>query len=315
MPIQLHNYDVLLAPNSTANKHLLRFAQGNHIGNQRFAVLLSLFRQRYLQANLLGDEYECLNIAQEVMETVCDKCVPNGRFFEQGRDNRWQRLDRNSPSTLAMICNALKNDITTSSVERQGETPKPVCRRADGFDLLCKAASKKLPAPDEYVESPKPFDVICESNGRQVSRSRDCKHTGNNRLKIMIELRKRSYESSELEGKIQLANEVVSSILDDTHCNFLQQDKLTSTYKLMSRELAVNCVKAAFDTATDTDKKQFRESEVKKLVQRKHKKAILDRLENEKNGKKRRITFSSNNPMPTTFNSFLRHNEMVSKAA
>jgi len=60
-----------MSPN--ANGEPLRFAPGNHVGNQRFLVLLSLFRQRYLQADLFGHEYDCISIAQEVLETVCHK--------------------------------------------------------------------------------------------------------------------------------------------------------------------------------------------------------------------------------------------------
>ncbi|KAL7540838.1 hypothetical protein ACHAXR_011011 [Thalassiosira sp. AJA248-18] len=261
MPIQLHNYDVLLVPST--NKEPLRLAPGNHVGNQRFQVLLSLYRQKYLQANMFGDEYECMCIAKEVLETVCDKCVPNGRFFEQDRNSRWQQFGRDSPSTIGMIRSALKNDpIVSASLERN---PKRVCRRAEGFELLCRAASKKFPTQDEFVESPNPFDVVCEANGLGISRDR--KHTGNNRLKIMINIRKN--EASDQEGTQRVAEEVVSSILDDASSHFLQVDKPSGKYKLVSREFATTCIKNALGPASGGEKKQFRESEVKKLVQRK----------------------------------------------
>mmetsp|Transcript_28233 Transcript_28233/g.60159 ORF Transcript_28233/g.60159 Transcript_28233/m.60159 type:complete len:94 (-) Transcript_28233:14-295(-) len=54
--IEFSNYDVLLMPCEADEP--VRFAPGNHVGNQRFRVLLSLFRRRYLQAVGRGDEDE-----------------------------------------------------------------------------------------------------------------------------------------------------------------------------------------------------------------------------------------------------------------
>mmetsp|Transcript_3583 Transcript_3583/g.6553 ORF Transcript_3583/g.6553 Transcript_3583/m.6553 type:complete len:319 (-) Transcript_3583:29-985(-) len=306
IPTQLHNYDVLLV--SSANDEELRFAPGNHVGNQRFRVLLSIFRQKYLQANLFGHEYECISIAQEVLETVCNKCVPNGRFFGKGRDNRWQQFGRDSLSTIIM--NALKNEPTKNSSFTR--SPKRVCRRSSGFLLLYNAASKKLPVSDECVASPNPFDIVCEANGLSISQ--DCQYTGNNRLKIIFDIRKKSYETSDQEGKQSIIKEIVSSIIDDASGHFLQVDKPSSMYKHISRKLATACIKKALDTATEGEKRQFRESEVKKLVQRKHKKAILDRQENRKRGNYSVGSFSRS-PPPTTFTTFLRPNTCVSKAA
>ena len=243
MPTQLHNYDVLLM--SSANDEQLRFAPGNHVGNQRFRVLLSISRQRYLQAGMFGHEYECISIAQEVFETVCNKCVPNGRFFEKGRDNRWQQLGRDSLSTIIM--NALKNEPTENP--SFARSPKRVCHRSSGFELLYKAASNKLPVSDECVASPNPFDIVCEANGLSISQDRQ--YTGNNRLKILFDIRKKSYENSDQDGKHSIIEEIVNSIIDDASGHFLQVDKPSSMYTHISRELATACIKKALDTATE----------------------------------------------------------------
>ncbi|KAL7542076.1 hypothetical protein ACHAXR_011489 [Thalassiosira sp. AJA248-18] len=335
MPIQLNNYDVLLMP--SCNHEPLRFAPGNYVGNKRFQVLLSLFRQKYLQADLFGDEYQCASIAQDLLKTVCDKCVPNGRFFVQGRNNRWQLLERDSPSTIGMIENALKNDpVESPSSER---SPKRVCRRSEGFETLCKTALSALAAlADEFVESPNPFDVVCEASGLGISP--DPKYTGNNRLKVIFDIRKRSYENSDQEGKQRIAREVVSSILDDASHHFLQVDTLSGMYKLIaSRELATACIKNALDVSSEVETKQLRESEVKNLIQRKQKKAIWDRLKGGsrsgvgsssnlvqwkqkkailarlKGGSRDYAGLSSNNPPPTKFTTSLRANIQVPRAA
>ena len=77
----------------------------------RFLVLLSLFRQRYLQADEHGDEEECKCIAQELMDTVTRKCVPNGRFYEQLRDIEWKELALSPTATVTFIQCALKDGL------------------------------------------------------------------------------------------------------------------------------------------------------------------------------------------------------------
>lgn len=270
MPDRFHNYDVLLMPSAIGEP--LRFTPGNHVGNQRFRVLLSISRQRYLQADLFGHEHDCVSIVEEVLETVCNKCVPNGRFFEK-LGNQWKKIGHGSLSTLVM--NALKNEpVETISLERG---PKRVCRRSPGFELLCQAAST---LHESHVAPPNPFDVICAANGLGISLVKDCNHTGNNRLKILFDIRKKSYETSKQEGKQRIVQELVSSIIDDASGHFLEVDKPSGKYREMSRELATSCVTIALDAAIEGEKRQFRQSEVKKLVLRKHKKALLDRHEN-----------------------------------
>jgi len=264
-----------MSPN--ANGEPLRFAPGNHVGNQRFLVLLSLFRQRYLQADLFGHEYDCISIAQEVLETVCHKCVPNGRFFEKVYDNRWKQ---SRPAILIdVIMNALKNDpIDTHSLEK---IPKRVCWRSKGFEFPCKRTPPTSFESDEYVAVPNPVDVVCEVNGlSRLHMATGHQHTGNNRLKILFDIRKKRYEISDEEGRQRIAEELVSSIIDDASSHFLLFDKLSGVYKQVSRESAIDCVQIALDVAISGEERRFRQSEVEKLVQHKHKKAILDQLEN-----------------------------------
>ena len=251
------------------------------------------------------------------------------------------QFQRDGSSMIKMARKALKHDpeddSNSSATTSEERSPKRACRRPDSLELLCKAASNELPttqhAQIKFIEAPNPFDVICRPDGRGMVRDR--KHTGNNRLKIMLDLRKNKYETSNEEGRRRIVEEVVSSIVDDASSNFLRQvDKKSSgKYEVLSRDVATICVKFALDddaTATTTtaaeatadnmgvdNKLQFRKSEVQKLVQRKHKKAILDRLENNRNRK----AGGSNNclisdaPMPTTFHSLSTRNVLVPKAA
>ncbi len=56
------------------------FASGDHPGNNRLYILISLYRTRYLEAYEAGNERRCDDIAEEIVSTICDKC--SGRFRE-----------------------------------------------------------------------------------------------------------------------------------------------------------------------------------------------------------------------------------------
>ena len=320
-PVQLNNYDVILH-RSAADDGPLHLARSiNHVGNLRFQIMIeSIFRQRYLQSELFADDYECQSIVQEVVDTICCKCVPNGRFFLLQDDNSLQQLESYSSYTTSMIHNVLQkypvkdssaNAVQSRSTKRIRRPDK--CISTSGFDLLAHAASKQL-----LVERPDRFDVVCTTRGISESQHTGNNHTGNNRLKVMFTIRMKKYNSSNQEGKQQIVEEVVSSIIDDAGGRFLQQDKKSGNkYKVLSRISAVACVKKALDSVPGGEKKEHRDAEVKKLVQRKQRKDILDKLERKTGGMNKRgsLIFSSSSTPPTTFNTLVRHKSMVPKAA
>lgn len=59
----------------------LKFAH-NHVGNRRFEVMLQICRDRFLNALNKGKERDCLKIIVDIVDTICHKVVPNGRFLE-----------------------------------------------------------------------------------------------------------------------------------------------------------------------------------------------------------------------------------------
>lgn len=295
LPTWVNSYDVLLTTGVENDPPC--FAPGNHVGNHRLRVLLTFFRQRYLQADLFGHEEDCSSIAEEVAETVSSKCVPNGRFYEQGQDEKWYQLDSYSPYTIGIIRELLKNDPEdTCLFERSPKRP-----RLTGFELLYKAARKELPnAPQELVSSTEPFDVICGSK----TVLEGCEHTGNNRLKVLLDIRMKTYKASSPEEKHTIAEEIV-----DSCGSFLREDEQSDKYRVLSKSSAVTCVQNAFDTANvaSSVQKQVREAEVNKLVQRRIRKAILDKLE------ARKHLLSAEHP-PTKLNACKKY-EFVSRAA
>jgi len=268
------NYNVLLTLREAKSPRLL--AQGNHVGNMRFLVLLSLFRQRYLQADGRGDEDKCKCIAQELMDTVTRKCVPNGRFYEQLCDTEWKELALSPTEAVTFIRGALKDGLRFEE-----RSHKRACRRPASMGSLVT-----LDDEDEAIAMPNRFDVICDANRLQMKQ--DCCHTGNNRLKVMLQMRVECYKKSNLASKQAIVNEVVTSIMDDACSKFLQANKPSGMFKSLSRVAAATCVQNSLDAfVASVDECRFRKSEVKILMDRRKKKAVLGLIERRTGSKSR----------------------------
>jgi len=199
-----------------------------------------------------------------------------------------------------MVMNALKHEpIDATSPTR---VVKKVCRRPDKLDLPRKTVQKSTSFPSQ----PNPYDIVCERDGLGVIYlSKDRQHTGNHRLKVLLDMRKVRYVSSDREVKQRIVAGLVSAIIDDALGCFLEVDKPSGKFTPVSRELATSCVALALDadSATDGEKRQFGQSEVKKMVLRKHKKALLDRHENRVGKENQAAMFSQSLP-PTTLSAF-----------
>lgn len=200
--------------------------------------------------------------------------------------------------------------------------PEKACQRPSRFlELLCRAAEAKVPLVDASaapVSTPGPFDVVCDADGTGLATEVRC--TGNNRLKVLLAIRMRTYLASDRRGKRRLADEVVSSILDDAAGRYLRLEAAAGTYAILSRDVATVCTKRAFDAAArkfGRRRKRKAPSEAAKLVQRKHKRAILDRAEknNQEGGNKGLSLFASVVVPGEAFSSVVMHREVVPKAA
>ncbi|KAL9182226.1 hypothetical protein ACHAXT_012878 [Thalassiosira profunda] len=310
--VRLQGYDVLLLPSGTDPAAPLRFAPGNDVGNRRFRVLLSLFRRRYLAARSVGDEAACASVAGLVLETVCDRCVPHGRFFVQ-HEGGWRQFERDGPATVRMVQRALELEPVESSAPPKREQPAPF------LEMLCQAAEGKAPLRDESEEEPGPFDVVCDAEGKGLAKERG--YTGNNRLKILLAIRMRSYRAaSGRRGKRKIAKEVVSSVLDEAGGRYLRCDA-SGRYEILPRKDAVECTQRAFDAANRrmTRKRKRKDcSEAQKMVQRKHKRAILNMAEKtHREGRSKGVKLFAGAIVPNeAFSSrVVTHREVVPKAA
>jgi hypothetical protein len=92
------NYDVLLEADDYSDQ-LRLICDANHVGNNRFQVLLKMNSTQY-EAGLTAGE-NTTQVVKRVADIVCRQVVPNGRFLVQRRHSSkhqqysyWKALDR-----------------------------------------------------------------------------------------------------------------------------------------------------------------------------------------------------------------------------
>lgn len=79
-PMTITNYDVLI---DGSYEHGFRSMDDEHVGNKRFEVFLNLHRQEYEMAKINQNQGEMEHIVGRIIDIVCHKCVPKGRFLEK----------------------------------------------------------------------------------------------------------------------------------------------------------------------------------------------------------------------------------------
>jgi len=191
-------------------------------------------------------------------------------------DDEWKELALSRTATVTFIQCALKDGLR--SEERSHNRS---CRRPDFMGSLIS-----LDEEDEAIAVPNRFDVICDAYRLQVKQ--DCCHTGNNRLKVMLQMRVECYKKSNLARKQEIVDEVVTSITDDARSKFLQADEPSGMFKSLSRVAAATCVQNSLEAfVASVDECRFRKSEVKMLMDRRKKKAVLGLIERRTGSKSR----------------------------
>ena len=123
------NYDVLFIASSEGS--LNKISAVNHVGNNRFEVFLNLHGEGFNQALVNGDEEECDRIVDKIIDIVCHKCVPKGRFLEKTNDEiGWTCLGE-GPLARMRVREALKLMFQEPNAATQSGTSTPEKDDAD----------------------------------------------------------------------------------------------------------------------------------------------------------------------------------------
>lgn len=125
--ITISNYDALAEPPSSSHDGKLGAYQlekhNSHVGNNRLQVFLNLYRQAYDEALRRGDANECNSVVNKIVSTVCQQCVPPGRFLvdanssqgEAGGDPIWQQMEEGTVKELIHAILKPSQDIASGS--------------------------------------------------------------------------------------------------------------------------------------------------------------------------------------------------------
>lgn len=71
------------------NDDILTYAVDS-IGNRKFQIYLDIYRSTFLNAEQRKDSQTCSNIVNDIVNTICAKSVPNGRFLQfDEKKNIW----------------------------------------------------------------------------------------------------------------------------------------------------------------------------------------------------------------------------------
>eukprot|EP00529_Nitzschia_sp_RCC80_P011574 CAMPEP_0113453206 /NCGR_PEP_ID=MMETSP0014_2-20120614/7240_1 /TAXON_ID=2857 /ORGANISM="Nitzschia sp." /LENGTH=628 /DNA_ID=CAMNT_0000344597 /DNA_START=222 /DNA_END=2108 /DNA_ORIENTATION=- /assembly_acc=CAM_ASM_000159 len=100
--ISITNYDVLLEPTDTADGSYTKrqlAKNSDHVGNNRLQVFLNLYQQAYDTARQSGNKSECDGIVSKIVNTVCQQCVPPGRFLVDVSSNAAAAASSSSRTT------------------------------------------------------------------------------------------------------------------------------------------------------------------------------------------------------------------------
>ena len=80
--LEITNYDVLVEPPQCGRFGEYQLTKHkNHVGNNRLQVFLNLYQEGYNSARQRSDFNACNNIVDKIIQTVCQQCVPKGRFL------------------------------------------------------------------------------------------------------------------------------------------------------------------------------------------------------------------------------------------
>ncbi|EJK44331.1 hypothetical protein THAOC_37135 [Thalassiosira oceanica] len=324
---QLSNYDVLLRTSGSGGD----FVRPESIGNRRFRVTLSLYGGRYAAPSNSNENRHA--VAREVIATVTDRC--KGRFYEVQDNGSWEEMVMSSQRLIAIVERALSNGPsdyrpttnTAATVRRHGalveQAPARTLLRSlsaasvvsnsshESTDQLPAHAQHRTATPTaaEAITIPAPFDVVCGPSGIA-----DNNHTGNNRLAVLLSLRRDQYKSTNPNGRERIVHELTVTMIDDSSARFLRR-MANGTYTVVGRDASTALIKdglhlAAYGkrpTKRTASRKRGQNSEVSKLMDRRHKKQILSRLE-------RRVTDNANGINESTAPTKLLHCPIQTKS-
>jgi len=241
---RISNYDVLLE-DKTNNRFTGSTAHANHIGNKRFEVFLNLHRESYNAAKAGGSLEEMNAIVQRIIDIVCNKCVPQGRFFRKNSQDKWVEMNdvcevtskiheillENTTSTAPSLPSASDNDLLKSLLDNE-DNDETIAdqdrkrRRRGSFARLRRISESIFSLPDdnqgEYESKKraqvkvKEMDVLLVPNGIDTSSN----NPGNARFRMLIDFQQEIFISADDEEKNEILDDLIKTVRNNWKSRF-----------------------------------------------------------------------------------------------
>ena len=132
---QLGSYDVVFDGNLSSKTVHSGFTR--HVGNARFLVFISIYSETFIDALRHGDIKKCHEIVSEIIDTICYKVSPKGRFFAYTEDNLQELGDGKKVHDIIFrkICRIKRKELSPIEQARLGKAVKIAEQREKAIDL------------------------------------------------------------------------------------------------------------------------------------------------------------------------------------
>mmetsp|Transcript_2487 Transcript_2487/g.3664 ORF Transcript_2487/g.3664 Transcript_2487/m.3664 type:complete len:350 (-) Transcript_2487:235-1284(-) len=244
--MQITNYDVLIG---SAEDESFKLLNDQHVGNRRFEVVLNLHREEYTKALSNCDHDEMERIVSKIVDIVCHKCVPNGRFLEkvdfgisEANDNvedgdfidlgggelarmrLHQALGGRVPATPEVVSSQVEENTERSSVSkrrRRGSYAR--LRRSISESMLFHSTilQEDITSEDLNVEDPvisNPLDIIFSEDRNSLASTGT---PGNARFHILLQMESQRFVEGSLDERLTILDELKTTVQNHWQARFL----------------------------------------------------------------------------------------------
>lgn len=224
-------YDVLLPQTEIRASNTTSQLDG-HTGNMRFNIFLDTNKHMFDRADGRGDIEECRRIASYVVRSVHHAC--QGRFLQMTSDGYWQELDKDTARDSVLLAFRMKQswreqqsvdteyNRTSTMQEQQSVCTEYNRTSRESFSeaSLSSTNSRHSSMSEEQSNDSKmpsyssggiplteisPNDVLCGGKGEGVLPTTN---VGNNRFRVMRDMRRARFDQSNREGRLSIIAEM-----------------------------------------------------------------------------------------------------------
>lgn len=259
--IQISNWDVLLQISERSGGSGYELcSESNHVGNNRFDVLLNMNRSHFEEAQKEGDSMPAV---KRLIGIVTEQTSPPGRFLLRG--STWTIVPPDD--VIAFVTELLtvplqsspelpkaSEDSDPEGNERKRGRRSSLLRRSLSASVISALSESFMPDDKKKVSrgqrpsikrvpwlSMRParrttidaraLDVIFNENGTELI----AKHTGNNRLQVMVDMQQLMFQGSPESKQKDMIAEIQSTVHTHWGGRFLCQT-LSGTFEEMTQE-------------------------------------------------------------------------------